>query len=255
MASKSHAACSASGASRWLACPGSVWACSQVEDRSSPHAEEGTKAHELCEAFLIQCLQVKGEPPDWWSETIRENYTDEMIQSCIMYVDRVMAEIALFENPSVRIESKLTLHDEMKLYGTADVAITGVIDGEERGAILDLKYGKTKVVAKDNPQLAYYACAMRRTSKRNLQKIKVMIVQPRIKNPITEVEYGMSELDEWEKKLLIGAEKAYLQIVSDEREFVVGSHCKWCRGLSICPERNKAPGAEEGLEFCDGPDL
>lgn len=248
---KSHATCSASGASRWLACPGSVWASSQVEyEKPSPYAEEGTRAHELAEEFLLQCMQNSFEPPDWWTDAVKANYEEEMIQSCIMYVDKVLFEIKQFDAlPSIRIESKLTLNDEMRLFGTADVAITGHKGGEEVGVILDLKYGKTKVVAEENPQLAYYACAMKNTSKKRLKKIKVIIVQPRIKNPITEVEYTEMDLAVWHDKLIRGAEKAYLQILSEDKVFIPGSHCKWCRGLPVCPEKNKMPASEEGLEF------
>lgn len=49
-----HAQLGPSGASRWMACPGSVRLSAGLPDESSPFAEEGTKAHELAEICLKQ---------------------------------------------------------------------------------------------------------------------------------------------------------------------------------------------------------
>jgi hypothetical protein len=91
---------------------------------------------------------------------------------------------------------------------------------------------------------------MRKTSKKKLQRIKVVIVQPRIKKPITEVEYSLDELIAWDNKLKFGAEIALNQFFGTmKREFLIGSHCKWCDGLPLCPVKNKLPDEGEGLEF------
>lgn len=253
---KTHATCSASGASRWLACPGSVALTAHLPPEiPSKYALEGTKAHELAEDFLVQIIEknLTHTPPDWWITTVKDNYSEEMIQHVITYVSIVMEEFQSFDKePSMRIESKLTLDKDLNLYGTADVAMTGLKNDMWCGSILDLKYGKSKVIAHNNPQLAYYACAMRKTSKNPLEKIKVSIIQPRIKHSMTEIEYSRIELDEWENKLLDGANKALLQVgVPSMREFKLGEHCKWCKGISICPEKNKLPGLNEGLEFLE----
>lgn len=47
-----HASLSASGASRWLACPPSVRLSEQYEETTSVFAKEGTFMHELSELYL-----------------------------------------------------------------------------------------------------------------------------------------------------------------------------------------------------------
>lgn len=248
--SKKHAVCSASGASRWLSCPGSVWASVEaqnqglVEIKSSIYAEQGTRCHEIAEVLLHNYFGGVNIP----------EITDaplEMLEAAKFYFLKVRDEALKF-NPAanVRIETLLEFDKSLGMFGTADCAMTGFINGKAVGVILDLKYGKTKVVATDNPQLAFYACAMRKTSKKKLERIKVVIVQPRIKNPITEVEYSLEELIAWDSKLKLGAEKALNQFLKPtEREFIIGAHCKWCNGLPLCPAKNAPPAPGEGFEF------
>lgn len=247
--SKKHAMCSASGASRWLSCPGSVWASIQaknqglVEIKSSIYAEQGTKCHAIVETMLINYLEKSDDKiPDC---------EPEMLDAANFYVQKVIEEVGKFDStPHIKIEVSLEFDKSLGMFGTADCAMTGFIDGKAVGVIIDLKYGKTKVDAKENPQLAFYACAMRKTSVKKLERIKVVIVQPRIKKPITEVEYSLSELMEWEDKLRTGAEKSLNQFFGTmQREFIAGSHCKWCDGLPLCPVKNKLPDEGEGLEF------
>ena len=47
-----HAKLSASGAHRWIACPGSVKAEEGIPEQTSSFAEEGTLAHSVAEAIL-----------------------------------------------------------------------------------------------------------------------------------------------------------------------------------------------------------
>ena len=246
---KKHALCSASGANRWLSCPGSVWASIQaknqglVEIKSSIYAEQGTKCHSIAEVLLLNHLEKSEDKPP--------ECEPEMLSAAIFYVEKVVEEMNKFDSPPhVKIEVSLEFDKSLGMFGTADCAMTGFINGQAVGVIIDLKYGKTKVDAKDNPQLAFYACAMRKTSVRKLERIKVIIVQPRIKKPITEIEYSLDDLIAWDDKLRNGAEKALNQFFGTmKREFLVGDHCKWCNGLPLCPVKNKLPDEGEGLEF------
>ena len=75
-----HAKLSASGAKKWINCPGSVVLESQIEERESDYAIEGTTAHALGEAKIrlatkeytrakyhkaIQDLQVDADMEDY----------------------------------------------------------------------------------------------------------------------------------------------------------------------------------------------
>ena len=261
---KLHALCSASGASRWLLCPGSIWACAQVEPETpSKYAEEGIKAHALAEHILNEVTHRQWREclkDDWgvtpvdllWADKIRAEYTEEMIKAVVSYIEWVVIEKVEFDSPpEIQIETKLVLNETMQMFGTADLAMIGLKGGEDCGVVMDFKYGKTRVSTTANPQLAYYACALRRTAKKRLKRVKVAVVQPRIKNGIDWVEYSEEHLDEWENILIKAADKAILQIAEEpgKREFEAGNHCKYCRGISLCPLKNKAPGPEEGLEF------
>lgn len=246
---KKHAVCSASGSSRWLSCPGSIWASVEAENqglveiKSSIYAEQGTKCHAVAESMLRKYLEKSDEEIP--------KCEPEMLEAADFYFLKVLEEIGKFDSaPHIKIEVSLQFNKSLGMFGTADCAMTGFIGGQAVGVILDLKYGKTKVDAQDNPQLAFYACAMRKTSVKKLERIKVVIVQPRIKKPITEVEYSLDELKAWDEKLTLGAEKALNQFLKPtEREFNMGDHCKWCNGLPLCPAKGKMPEASEGLEF------
>ena len=47
-----HALLGASSAARWIACPPSARATENLLGETSKYAEEGTRAHEVCEAHL-----------------------------------------------------------------------------------------------------------------------------------------------------------------------------------------------------------
>ena len=65
MAAESHALLGASSAKRWLECTPSARASERFEDHPSAYADEGTKAHLLCERKVRMALNLNPEPlPD-----------------------------------------------------------------------------------------------------------------------------------------------------------------------------------------------
>ena len=56
-----HSTFSASAASRWLACPGSIVLSHGLPDSSSKYSAAGTVAHGLLEAYLVR--STAPEPP------------------------------------------------------------------------------------------------------------------------------------------------------------------------------------------------
>ena len=62
---KLHATLSASGAKRWMSCPPSARLEERLHgifgEKSSPFAEEGTKAHSLAELKLLRAKDELGE--------------------------------------------------------------------------------------------------------------------------------------------------------------------------------------------------
>jgi len=66
--SDAHHPLGASGASRWLACPGSVRLSADLPDPGSAYAEEGTLAHQLAEVCLSQHVDPEDVPGDYSSD-------------------------------------------------------------------------------------------------------------------------------------------------------------------------------------------
>jgi hypothetical protein len=223
-----HALCSASSSNRWMQCPGSVGlSLDAPPEEKSIYAEEGTKAHELAEKRLRGDNSLSGDI-----------VMDLHVASYLDFIRDKKQEFN--EPPTMRLESKLILNADLNMWGTADVAMTGKVGGKIHGKIIDLKYGKTKVIAKGNSQLAYYAAALLNTSSKQLDEVEVSIFQPRIKNPITSVTYSFEELIAWQGVFTTACNKAMLQMLElNKREYVMGDYCKWCPAKTICPERLK----------------
>ncbi len=89
MAAESHALLGASSVERWLNCTPSARASGRFEDRTSEFAEEGTKAHLLCEFKVRTALNLDPEPlpegfePDGEFEAIkseRQSWREEINQ-------------------------------------------------------------------------------------------------------------------------------------------------------------------------------
>ena len=83
-----HAFLSPSASHRWLNCPPSAKLCAAVPDQSSPYAQQGTSAHELC-AYLVE----KALGRDVNDPTENLDYYDSKMQMCAEgYEDFVMQE-------------------------------------------------------------------------------------------------------------------------------------------------------------------
>lgn len=241
-AARKHALCSASSAERWLECPGSVGLSMTVpEPPTSSYALEGTEAHELSEKILHQWVKDDYTLEDEFLHSLREG-REEMFDYVMQYVYACVEEAMAFDaTPTIRIEQRLTFNEDMKMFGTADFIATGTVGGVPTGVIVDLKYGKgKKVKTEDNPQLAYYAVALRACSKKKLEQVRVRIVQPRIDDKNYSVVFSTKDLDEWGLKLTLGAEQA-LWMAGNAKSpiYKEGSWCWFCPGKSVCPKMQK----------------
>lgn len=263
---REHALCSASGADRWLNCPGTL-ALSQglPEPEASPYAAEGTRAHELAERILRHWEANDRTLNTAWVDALRPEYADTefdtgdgrrwgMVDYAMTYVNLCLEQVAGFDGkPAVKIEHRLVLDQELGMFGTLDFVASGVRKGAWTGMVVDLKYGKGKrVKVEDNPQLAYYAVALKRNSKKPLEQVKAVVVQPRLAQFYSELWYAGWELEEWERKLKAGAEKAVRQLMGIEpRELKRGGWCWFCPAKAVCPEMDKARNEKAAEEFAE----
>ncbi len=230
-----HARLSASGAKKWLNCPGSIQLESQFENIPSEFAQEGTTAHALAEAklrfalkqikrteyaALVKKLDVNGE---------MEEYTDG-------YRDFVIKRYnhALKTTPDAKllIEQKLDLSKWVPQgFGTGDAVIVG--DGILE--IVDLKYGAGVAVSADwNPQLRLYALGALDSFDflYDIKIIRTVIYQPR-KDNISCESITPEDLCAWGE---IVAEKAKIAADDAITECTAGDHCDegFCRARAVC---------------------
>ncbi|BDR64438.1 nuclease [Clostridium tetani] len=235
-----HALLSASGASRWLACPPSARLEEQFENVSSEFAKEGTLAHELGELNLkLNLGEITKRKFNSEIKKIEENelFTKDMPDYVEIYVDTCMEKVAeaKAKTPDAlfKIEQRLDFSEWVpEGFGTGDF----VIIADETMEICDLKYGKgVPVSAIDNKQMRLYALgAIAEFSfLYDIEKIKMTIIQPRLDSISTD-EMLIEELLKWaEEELKPIAKLAY----EGKGDFCAGDHCKFCRAKAICKAR------------------
>lgn len=236
---RAHAKLSASGASRWATCPGSVQMEKGIPDKESVYAQEGTLAHEMSELKLKHYLDPKGFGKRKLNAAIKklkenELYQAEMESYTDNYVDFIKEKALSFpSNPYIEIEKRVDFSRWVDGgFGTCDCVL---IHGSTL-SIIDLKYGKgVPVSAEQNEQLILYALGAYDAFNLiyNLDKIELNIVQPRINN-FSTWEISLTELLLWGDYFKVQAEKA----LGGNGELVPSAKaCKFCKARDICTAR------------------
>jgi hypothetical protein len=210
-----HAKLSASGAHRWIACPGSVKAEEGIPEQTSPFAEEGTLAHSVAEALLT-------------GKTAPDVDFLEPIQTYVDYVRLVSHGNELF------VETRVDFSPwAPEGFGTAD-AITidptmGIIH------IIDLKFGKgLRVDAEHNPQGMLYALGVLNDFEwalDGISKVMLHIHQPRLDH-VSVWEIGIDGLRTWGEYV---KERAALALSDDAPRIPGEKQCQWCKAKATCP--------------------
>ena len=223
MLHRAHARLSASGAHRWMACPGSVALEEEIPESTSDFAEHGTAAHELAERCLIDDVQADHFAGQLFNGFEADN---EMVEAVQVYLDYVRAL------PGTRfVEQRVDFSPWVPDgFGTCDYL---VIDGN-KATVVDLKYGRgVRVDAERNPQAMLYALGAMNDYEYLFDEIEafnLVIVQPRLDH-ISEWEVSRDEL------LLFGEEaKARAEEVSKEKAPLHPgeTQCKFCRVKGTC---------------------
>ncbi|MDS1006098.1 DUF2800 domain-containing protein [Clostridium sporogenes] len=235
-----HAILSASGASRWLACPPSARLEENYPNKSSEFAKEGTLAHELGELGLkknLELITTRKYNSEFKKIEADKLFTKDMPDYVEVYVDTCMEKVAeaKAKTPDAlfKIEQRLDFSEWVPDgFGTGDFVI--IADGTME--ICDLKYGKgVPVSAVNNKQMRLYALgAIAEFSfLYDIENIKMTIIQPRLDSISTD-EMEVEELLKWaEEELKPIAKLAY----EGKGEFYAGDHCKFCRAKAICKAR------------------
>lgn len=246
-----HATLSASASHRWLACPPSALLCAEIEDQSSPYAQQGTDAHELCEYLVEKALGHDVTDP---TESLG-TYDAEMQESAESYCSFVMEQLAGAKehcaDPLVCIEQRLDFSRWVpEGFGTGDC----VIVADDTLHIIDFKYGVGVLVsAVDNSQLKCYALGALDTfgSLYDIRRIKLSIYQPRRGN-VDTFELSTEELLKWADEIL----KPTAELASAGKgEFHAGDHCQFCKLKATCRARAAYSLELAKYDFIEAPSL
>ena len=235
-----HAKLSASGAHRWLNCPGSIALESIFGDaeETSVFAAEGTLAHEVGE-FKLQKEFKKGIGPKRYKAKMEEFAKHELWQKEMDgYTEQYKDYIVSIANncksaPFIDIEQKVDFSKWVpEAFGTADCIL---ISGGELH-VIDLKYGKGVAVSPvDNPQLKLYGLGAYSLYSMfyDVQEIILHIVQPRINN-IESWSIAVNDLLKWAEEI----KPIALDAFNGSDKFKAGSHCKFCKARHRCKTRS-----------------
>ena len=221
-----HAKLSASGAERWLTCPGSIKAEESIPDKSSKFAMEGTAAHELAEL----CLTKNRTAISYLNQLLPESQwkvdedMSEHVQTYVDYVDQFAGHRMIEQ----RVDFSKYVPDG---FGTSD----GIIIDNDTMHIIDLKFGKgIRVDADNNSQGKLYAIGALCDYGflYDVERIVIHIVQPRLDH-ISVWEISAVELLAWAEWV---KDRAKLCSEPDAPRVASEKACLWCKAKPTCPE-------------------
>ncbi len=238
---ETHALLSASGSSRWIGCPASVAMEFGIKDDPSEYAEEGTRAHKLASDELDYFAQCKTRFIHQDEESPLAQCADTEMKTAVkLYIDYLK---------EIRSDESWLSHEQKVDFSNAVIGGRGTADAimfnpmTEHLDVVDLKYGFTKVEAKDNTQLLLYAIGavdmilnssferINSNYKTTIKIITLHIAQPRINNFDTWT-VSIEELQEWIKYFQIQSIKALT--LKDQFNPSIDT-CKYCNAKEYCP--------------------
>lgn len=247
-----HHPLGASGAHRWVNCPGSVKVGGLYPAGTTVYAEEGTLAHSVAEHLIRSggmSRQYTTKVHDFYMdhpELGNKATGDQMIRLLEEYADFVQECYAdqLKEDKAAQLMTEQMVDLDPWIpggFGTSDVVIirSGYLH------IIDLKYGKgVPVSADDNPQLRLYALGSLYDLDPvyEIQTVQMTIYQPRLDNISTDT-ISAKDLYEWGDQVIKPAAKLAM---TDDAPFAAGDWCMFCPARRDCRER-----AEHYLELED----
>lgn len=221
-----HARLSASSASKWLNCPGSIQAEENIVEKPSKYATEGTSAHSLAELCLVNnrtALSYLNQiiPETGWK--VDESMCGH-VQSYIDYVESIPGDRMV----EVRVDFSTWVSDG---YGTSDI----ITINDTTLHIIDLKYGQgIRVDADNNSQLKLYALGAISDYGYlyDIKTVTLHIMQPRLDH-VSVFEISVEDLLKWAEYVKT---RAAMCDMPNAPRIAGESQCQWCKAKGICPE-------------------
>lgn len=235
-----HAILSASSSHRWLNCPPSAQLCAAEANKSSPYAQQGTDAHELCEYKVLKSLGRDVSDPTENLDYFDTEMDDCSDQYCSYVMEQYEEAKKLCSDPQVLVEQTLDFSRWVPMgFGTGDCLIVA----DKVLHIIDFKYGLGILVdANDNPQMMCYALGALDIYDGiyDIEEVKMTIFQPRREN-ISTCTMTKEALLVWADEVLKPTAELAIEGKGD---FNAGDHCQFCAVKATCRKR-----AEHNLEL------
>jgi hypothetical protein len=155
--------------------------------------------------------------------------TEEMLDAVEVYAKHVEKL-----NGEKHVEQRVYIeHSGEQLFGTSDTFVVNV--AEQWVEVVDFKYGQGVLVHPDSSQLKIYGLgALNQIGPfEDIRVIDLTVVQPRadLANPVRTASFKVSELADWEHRILI---PALDRIAAGDQTETPGDHCKWCVRAGEC---------------------
>lgn len=240
---RKHSKFSASGAERWLNCPGEPTLSEGLPDIDNKWSLEGTKAHEVLEQFMLAykhgSRQVKTVPG-----------SDHTMRTLGFQAANFMAGMhKKLPGSEFYVETRISLpfiHPDM--FGTFDGA---VVEHFGELNVFDYKYGVGHVSPVKNYQMIFYGLGLAWKYDWNFSKVKLWVIQPRIRGYEGPAFW---ELDLLELKKYINVFKQGIERVEKfPTRYTEGPWCHWCKAKTICPLKNEVKRAKAKSIFLATP--
>lgn len=230
-----HATLSASGAERWLGCPGSIRLSEGIPSIDNPAGIRGTNTHTLLQFIL--------ENGDWSfllavkeSEQFKEHigYDNVMLQNAVFAYKHVLATLERMQHryeahPKLMVEKKVELKGVG--FGTADVILHhpyGVLH------VMDYKNGVKVVESENNLQGLYYAYGAADLFNWEFSEVHITIIQPNTPHKYGHVRTWKTDHETLERAGQALKRGAKLTKQKDA-PLVKGDYCFFCPARPICP--------------------
>lgn len=258
MSQPAHSYWSASKFESIMLCPGKIVLEDGAPDSTNAYAAEGTAAHQVltwalqedrpAAAYIGRLIHLDAsgkvcEPADAAYTYEVDEEMAEHVQVCIDYVNDLRGyDGVVFADIRVNYSSYLDTPVE-SAWGTADVIVA-------RGSeliVVDFKYGRgVEVSAERNPQMSLYALGALQAYQglvADFERVRMAIVQPRVKRAPSEWDCSVEELEAWGRSTARSA-VASARLAAEtfgaegwQETFLRPAEkaCKFCKAKATCP--------------------
>jgi hypothetical protein len=237
----SHSLLAPSGASKWMACPGSIRMEQGLPDTAGFDAAEGTAAHELAAMCLTNGIAAKDLVGTEIKVRSRVFVVDQdMARHVQTYVDTV---ITMVGGAPQSVERRVDFSDFLGVRGSTGTAdAIGFLHGAREIQVHDLKFGRgVKVYAENNKQLMLYAlgalagCGF---DPDNPTQFRLVIHQPRLDH-VSEWVISVEDLLAFGREAKRAAQRVIYCLEEDfdpATDLLAGEEqCRWCKAKATCP--------------------